>query len=93
MCACTFVPVTARTRILAFGLTLALVLAGGTCAALVGGVTGQVLTIVLISAGVAGVVLLVFLESASAKIVNSRAMRSAAVGRRCAGWRPGAGAG
>jgi hypothetical protein len=54
--------VTPRTRLLAFGFALVLVLAGGACAALVSGVTGQVLTIVLIAAGVAGAVLLVFLE-------------------------------
>ncbi len=53
---------TPRTRLLAFGFALALVLAGGACAAFVSGVTGQVLTIVLIAAGVAGAVLLVFLE-------------------------------
>ncbi len=53
---------TPRTRLLAFGFALALVLAGGACAALVGGVTGQVLTIVLVAAGVAGAMLLVFLE-------------------------------
>ncbi len=53
---------TTRGRLLAFGLALALVLAGGACAALVGGVTGQVLTIVLIATGVVGAVLLVFLE-------------------------------
>jgi hypothetical protein len=51
-----------RSRILAFGSTLALVVAGGVCAAVVGGVTGQVLTIVLVSAGLGGAVLLVFLE-------------------------------
>lgn len=39
-----------------------LVLAGGACAALVSGVTGEVLTIVLMSAGLAGALLLVFLE-------------------------------
>lgn len=39
-----------------------LVLAGGACAALVGGVTGEVLTIVLISIGLGGALLLVFLE-------------------------------
>lgn len=49
-------------RIAAFGLAAALVVAGGACAALVGGVTGEVLTIVLISAGLAGALLLVFLE-------------------------------
>ena len=41
-------------RILVFGLAAALVVAGGACAALVGGVTGEVLTVVLISAGLAG---------------------------------------
>jgi hypothetical protein len=39
-----------------------LVVAGGVCAALVGGVVGEVLTIVLISAGLGGALLLVFLE-------------------------------
>jgi hypothetical protein len=39
-----------------------LVLAGVACAILVGGVTGQILTIALIAAGLAGAVLLVFLE-------------------------------
>jgi hypothetical protein len=51
-----------RSRILAFGSAAALVLAGGVCAVLIGGVTGQVLTIVLLSAGLGGAVLLVFLE-------------------------------
>jgi hypothetical protein len=45
-----------------FGLAGALVLAGGACAALVGGITGEVLTIVLISAGLVGGLLLVFLD-------------------------------
>lgn len=36
--------------------------AGGLCAALVGGVTGEVITVVLISAGLGGALLLVFLE-------------------------------
>jgi hypothetical protein len=49
-------------RIVAFGSAAALVVAGGGCAALVGGVTGEVLTIVLMSAGLAGGLLLVFLE-------------------------------
>jgi hypothetical protein len=39
-----------------------LVLAGAICAAAVPGVTGEVLTIALISAGLAGAALLVFLE-------------------------------
>lgn len=51
-----------RTRILAFGSAAVLVLAGVVCAALVGGVTGEVLTIVLMSAGLAGALLLAFLE-------------------------------
>ena len=51
-----------RLRILAFGSAAALVLAGAACAVLVGGVTGEVLTIVLMSAGLAGALLLVFLE-------------------------------
>jgi len=51
-----------RSRVLAFGSAFALAVAGGVCAVLVGGVTGQVLTIVLVSAGLGGAVLLVFLE-------------------------------
>jgi hypothetical protein len=51
-----------RSRIVAFGTAAALVLAGVACAVLVEGVTGEVLTIVLISAGLAGALLLVFLE-------------------------------
>jgi hypothetical protein len=54
--------VTPRGRILAFGSAGTLVVAGAICAALVGGLTGEVLTIVLISAGVGGALLLVFLE-------------------------------
>lgn len=53
---------TSRSRILSFGSAGLLVLAGALCALLVGGVTGQVLTIALISAGLGGAVLLVFLE-------------------------------
>jgi hypothetical protein len=51
-----------RLRVVAFGSAVALVLAGVACAVLVGGVTGEVLTIVLMSAGLAGALLLVFLE-------------------------------
>ena len=51
-----------RTRILAFGCAAVLVLAGGACAAFVSGIAGEVLTIVLISAGLAGGLLLIFLE-------------------------------
>jgi hypothetical protein len=54
--------VTPRSRIAAFGSAAALVLAGVACAVLVGGVAGEVLTIVLIAAGLAGALLLVFLE-------------------------------
>ena len=51
-----------RARTAAFSLAGLFVLAGAACAALVGGVAGEVLTIVLISAGLAGALLLVFLE-------------------------------
>jgi threonine/homoserine/homoserine lactone efflux protein len=51
-----------RSRILAFGAAAALVLAGILCAVLVSGLTGQLLTIVLLSLGLGGAVLLVFLE-------------------------------
>jgi hypothetical protein len=54
--------VATRSRILAFGTAGLLVLAGVLCAVLVHGVTGQVLTIVLLSLGLGGIVLLVFLE-------------------------------
>lgn len=49
-------------RILAFGSAAVLVVAGGACAAIVDGVLGEVLTVVLVSAGLAGALLLVFLE-------------------------------
>jgi hypothetical protein len=51
-----------RTRRVAYGFAAALVVAGGICAGLVPGVTGEVLTITLISAGLGGALLLVFLE-------------------------------
>jgi len=51
-----------RTRILAFGSAATLVVAGSLCAALVRGLTGQLLTIVLLSLGLGGAMLLVFLE-------------------------------
>jgi len=53
---------TPRTRVLAFGSAAALVVAGAACAVVVGGIAGEVLTIVLISAGLGGALLLVFLE-------------------------------
>jgi hypothetical protein len=51
-----------RPRVLAFGSAAALVVAGSICAALVGGLTGEVLAIALITAGLGAVVLLMFLE-------------------------------
>jgi hypothetical protein len=51
-----------RSRILAFGSAALLVLAGALCAALVDGLTGELLTIGLMSIGLAGALLLVFLE-------------------------------
>jgi hypothetical protein len=57
-----FASVTRRMRIVAFGAAAILVLAGTACAVFVGGVTGEVATVVLMSAGLAGALLLVFLE-------------------------------
>jgi zinc transporter ZupT len=54
--------VSPRSRILAFGSAGALVVAGALCAVLVGGSTGQALTIALMLAGLGGAVLLAFLE-------------------------------
>jgi hypothetical protein len=51
-----------RTRVLAFGACALLVLAGGACGAAVPGLAGEVLVIALVSAGLAGAALLVFLE-------------------------------
>jgi hypothetical protein len=51
-----------RTRILAFGTAAAVAIAGGLCAALISGLVGQLLAFVLISFGLGGAVLLVFLE-------------------------------
>ena len=51
-----------RPRALAFGSAAALVVAGSICAALVGGLTGEVLAIALITLGLGAVVLLIFLE-------------------------------
>jgi uncharacterized membrane protein len=53
---------TPRLRILAFGSAAASVIVGLACAVLVGGITGEVLAVVLMSAGFAGGVLLLFLE-------------------------------
>jgi hypothetical protein len=51
-----------RQRVLAFGSAAALVVAGSICAALVDGLTGEVLAIALITLGLGAVVLLMFLE-------------------------------
>ena len=51
-----------RTRLLAFGSAGALVIAGAICAAVVPERIGQLLTLVLMSLGFGGAVLLVFLE-------------------------------
>jgi hypothetical protein len=51
-----------RARVLSFGSAAALVVAGSICAALVGGLTGEVLAIALITVGLGAVVLLLFLE-------------------------------
>ncbi len=53
---------TRRARILAFGTAGVLVLAGLLCGALIPGLTGQILTLVLVSLGLGGAVLLVFFE-------------------------------
>jgi hypothetical protein len=54
--------VASRTRIGAFGSVAVLVVTGAMCAVLVGGLTGQVLAIALISTGLGAALLLVFLE-------------------------------
>jgi hypothetical protein len=51
-----------RWRTIAFSLVATMVVLGGACAAFVGGLTGEVLTIVLISGGLAGGLLLIFLD-------------------------------
>jgi hypothetical protein len=54
--------VAARARILAFGAAGLLVIAGVLCAGLVSGLTGEVLAIALIPAGLGGALLLMFLD-------------------------------
>jgi hypothetical protein len=51
-----------RSRILSFGSAGVLTLVGALCAVFVPGLIGQLLTFVLISFGLGGAVLLVFLE-------------------------------
>jgi hypothetical protein len=51
-----------RLRVLTFGSAAALVVAGSICAAVVSGLTGEVLAIALITLGLGAAVLLTFLE-------------------------------
>jgi fatty acid desaturase len=51
-----------RSRAMAFGSAAVLVVAGGLSVALIGGLTGQVLAIALISVGLGGALLLLFFE-------------------------------
>ena len=51
-----------RARLLAYGSAAVLVVAGALSAALISGLTGQLLTIVLLSLGLGGAVLLGFFE-------------------------------
>jgi hypothetical protein len=80
-----------RARILSFGSAAVLVVAGVMCATLVGGLTGEVLTIALLTTGLGGALLLVFLEvglseeRARARDEQRRRVRAE---RRAAGQRP-----
>ncbi|MGZ4173265.1 MAG: hypothetical protein ACXVQR_02190 [Solirubrobacteraceae bacterium] len=70
-----------RSRIRAFGSAAALVIAGALCAILVPGLVGQLLTTVLMSLGLGGAVLLVFLEvglSEDRELERERAQRERA---------------
>jgi NADH:ubiquinone oxidoreductase subunit 6 (subunit J) len=85
-----------RLRVLAFGSAAALVLAGSLCAVLVGGLTGEVLGIALVTVGLGAVVLLVFLEvglSEERELAREekRRRQRASGGRRLRRWprRPG----
>jgi hypothetical protein len=74
-----------RPRLLAFGTAAALVLAGALCAIFVGGLTGQLLTIVLLSLGLGGAVLLIFLEiglSEDRDLADEAERRRRAAGRK-----------
>ena len=51
-----------RGRIISYGAAVVLVIAGGACAAAVGGVTGQLLTMALIGSGLVILTGLVFME-------------------------------
>jgi hypothetical protein len=51
-----------RGRIISFGSAAALVVAGGICAVLIGGLAGELIALSLITLGLGAAVLLVFLE-------------------------------
>ena len=51
-----------RSRVVAFGSAIAVAVMGGICGAVVPGLAGQLLALVLISLGLGAVVLLVFYE-------------------------------
>jgi hypothetical protein len=53
---------TAGARIVAYGSTLLLIVAGAVCVAAIGGEIGEVLALVLIGLGFVGIIGLVFLE-------------------------------
>lgn len=87
--------VSPRSRLLAFGSAAALVVAGALCAAFVGGVLGDVLTVALMSLGFGSAVLLVFLEiglgeerELAEEERRRRARRSLGVRKRWSRWRP-----
>jgi uncharacterized membrane protein YfcA len=54
--------VSPRARTIAFGSAALIAVAGGLCGAFVGGIAGLVLAVALLSIGLGGIVLLVFLE-------------------------------
>jgi hypothetical protein len=53
---------TPRARVFAFGSAAGLVVAGGICALVINGYTGELVALTLITLGLGAVVLLVFLE-------------------------------
>ena len=76
---------TKRSRIVAFGSTGLLLVAGALCAAAVGGETGEVLAMVLIGLGLVAATSLVFLEVGLSedreRARERKAQRPAGVGR------------
>ena len=51
-----------RTGVMAFGSAAALVVLGGTCTLVIAGLNGRAIAVALVSLGLGGAVLLVFLE-------------------------------